>query len=61
MPLLIAQKAVPRAMLRRYHAMGQALKIPLLAPSLGSVETLITQPALTSHAGLTPEEMQVST
>lgn len=39
--------------------MVQALKIPLLAPSLGSVETLITQPALTSHAGLTPEEMQV--
>lgn len=27
-----------------------------MAPSLGGVETLITLTALTSHAGLTPEE-----
>ncbi len=32
------------------------VKIPIVAPSLGGVETLITQPARTSHAGMTPEE-----
>jgi cystathionine beta-lyase/cystathionine gamma-synthase len=30
--------------------------LPTLAPSLGGVETLITRPATTSHAGLTQEE-----
>jgi cystathionine beta-lyase/cystathionine gamma-synthase len=30
-------------------------RLPIKAPSLGSVETLLTQPALTSHAGLSPE------
>jgi cystathionine beta-lyase/cystathionine gamma-synthase len=33
-----------------------ALRIPSVAPSLGSVETLITIPALTSHAGMSQEE-----
>lgn len=32
------------------------LKLALVAPSLGGVETLVTRPATTSHAGLTPEE-----
>jgi cystathionine beta-lyase/cystathionine gamma-synthase len=31
------------------------VKLPIVAPSLGGVETLITRPALTSHAGLSPE------
>jgi len=31
------------------------LSIPILAPSLGGVETLVVRPALTSHSGLTPE------
>ena len=35
---------------------SEAVTIPIVAPSLGGVETLITMPALTSHAGLTPEE-----
>lgn len=35
-----------------------ALKIPLIAPSLGGVESLITRPTLTSHAGVPPEERQ---
>ena len=30
--------------------------IPIVAPSLGGVETLITRPATTSHAGLSTEE-----
>jgi len=34
------------------------LKIPLRAPSLGGVETLITLPAKTSHAGLSPRERE---
>ncbi len=32
------------------------LTIPIVAPSLGGPETLVTQPARTSHAGLSPEE-----
>ncbi|MCC6556895.1 MAG: aminotransferase class I/II-fold pyridoxal phosphate-dependent enzyme [Polyangiaceae bacterium] len=32
------------------------LRIPIQAPSLGGAETLITRPAITSHAGLDPEE-----
>ena len=33
-----------------------AARIPVIAPSLGGVETLLTRPALTSHSGLTAEE-----
>ena len=33
-----------------------ALGIPVVAPSLGGVETLITRPAVTSHAGMDPDE-----
>ena len=32
------------------------LKIPIYAPSLGGVESLITRPVISSHAGLTPAE-----
>ncbi len=32
------------------------IQLPLVAPSLGGVETLVTRPALTSHAGLSPDE-----
>lgn len=30
--------------------------IPLIAPSLGGVESLLTRPAATSHSGLSPED-----
>jgi len=30
--------------------------IPLIAPSLGGVETLLTRPAATSHLGMSPED-----
>jgi cystathionine beta-lyase/cystathionine gamma-synthase len=33
-----------------------AARLPAVAPSLGGVETLVTRPAITSHAGLTPED-----
>ncbi len=34
----------------------EGIQIPFVAPSLGGVESLITRPATTSHAGMTPEE-----
>jgi cystathionine beta-lyase/cystathionine gamma-synthase len=33
----------------------RALKLAKLAPSLGGVETLVSEPRYTSHAGMTPE------
>ncbi len=36
----------------------RAVRLPILAPSLGGVETLLTRPATTSHSGLSPEERQ---
>ncbi|MFL6142460.1 MAG: trans-sulfuration enzyme family protein [Labedaea sp.] len=38
------------------EALLDALRIPYVAPSLGGVETLVTRPAATSHAGMTAEE-----
>lgn len=34
------------------------ITIPVIAPSLGGIETLITRPAKTSHAGMSSEEKQ---
>ncbi|NUO79842.1 aminotransferase class I/II-fold pyridoxal phosphate-dependent enzyme [candidate division KSB1 bacterium] len=34
------------------------LQLPLVAPSLGGVETLVTRPATTSHSGMAPAERQ---
>ncbi len=36
------------------------LNIPVFAPSLGGVESLMTRPAISSHAGLTPEERKAA-
>jgi cystathionine beta-lyase/cystathionine gamma-synthase len=30
--------------------------LPIVAPSLGGIETLLTRPATTSHAGMNPQE-----
>ena len=38
------------------EAVLSRLKLPLIAPSLGGVESLITRPASTSHAGMTSEQ-----
>jgi cystathionine gamma-synthase/cystathionine gamma-lyase/cystathionine beta-lyase len=35
-----------------------AVRIPTIAPSLGGVETLMTRPAITSHAGMTREQRE---
>ena len=37
-------------------ALLDAVRLPASAPSLGGVETLITRPALTSHAGMSPAD-----
>src|SRR3954471_20205836 len=36
------------------------VRVPINAPSLGGTESLITRPAATSHAGLTPEERRAA-
>jgi len=36
------------------------VRLPYLAPSLGGVESLITRPATTSHAGLSPQERRAA-
>jgi len=30
--------------------------LPIIAPSLGGIETLLTRPAITSHAGMSPQD-----
>jgi cystathionine beta-lyase/cystathionine gamma-synthase len=34
----------------------QKTSLPIVAPSLGGIETLITRPATTSHSGMSPED-----
>jgi len=34
----------------------KAVRLPIIAPSLGSVETLMTRPATTSHLSMAPED-----
>jgi len=36
----------------------QRMRLPVIAPSLGGIETLLTRPATTSHSGLSAEERQ---
>jgi cystathionine beta-lyase/cystathionine gamma-synthase len=40
------------------QALLDAVRLPFVAPSLGGVETLITRPAATSHAGMDPGERE---
>src|SRR5579862_6548325 len=42
----------------RADELGKRLRIPIVAPSLGGVHTLLTRPATTSHAGLSPADRQ---
>ena len=34
----------------------KSVRLPVVAPSLGGVETLVTRPATTSHSGMSPED-----
>ncbi len=45
-----------RGGVREADALISRLRLPICAPSLGGVESLITRPATTSHSGLSPEE-----
>jgi cystathionine beta-lyase/cystathionine gamma-synthase len=36
----------------------RATRLPVIAPSLGGIETLLTRPATTSHSGMSPEDRQ---
>lgn len=36
----------------------QKVTLPIVAPSLGGVESLITRPATTSHSGMSPDERE---
>lgn len=38
----------------------EELEIPVVAPSLGGVESLVTRPAATSHASMAPEEREAA-
>jgi cystathionine gamma-synthase/cystathionine gamma-lyase/cystathionine beta-lyase len=40
------------------QALLDAVRLPYSAPSLGGVESLITRPAITSHAGMRPEDRE---
>jgi len=43
------------------HAAERFMKnttLPIIAPSLGGIETLLTRPSLTSHAGMSPQDRQ---
>jgi cystathionine beta-lyase/cystathionine gamma-synthase len=40
------------------EALLDTVKLPSAAPSLGGVETLITRPVATSHAGMRPEDRE---
>ena len=51
--MLSFELAGGEAAARRFE---EAVTIPIVAPSLGGVESLVTRPAATSHAGLTEEE-----
>ncbi|MBI3650882.1 MAG: PLP-dependent transferase [Acidobacteria bacterium] len=42
------------------EAFMQKVQLPIIAPSLGGVETLMTRPATTSHAGMSAADRQQS-
>jgi len=44
-----------RGDVERANRFVKRLTLPILAPSLGGVETLISRPAVTSHSGMSPE------
>jgi cystathionine beta-lyase/cystathionine gamma-synthase len=46
----------PRGGVRAADRLIARLRLPISAPSLGGVESLITRPATTSHAGMSPDD-----
>ena len=48
----------PKLRLAAADAFCRAFRVALVAPSLGGVETLVSQPRFTSHRGLTAGELK---
>jgi cystathionine beta-lyase/cystathionine gamma-synthase len=48
----------PRGGVRAAERFLQSTELATVAPSLGGIETLVTRPATTSHAGMSPEDRQ---
>jgi len=46
----------PRGGVRAAERFLQSTELATVAPSLGGIETLVTRPATTSHAGMSPED-----
>lgn len=46
----------PRGGVAAAEGFIKKVTLPIVAPSLGGVETLVTRPATTSHAGMSPED-----
>src|SRR5699024_8630184 len=40
------------------EAFLEAVRLPTVAPSLGGIESLVTRPAITSHAGMSPADRE---
>ncbi len=48
----------PKGGLEAAKSFIRRVELPVSAPSLGGVETLVTRPATTSHAGMAPQDRQ---
>ena len=48
----------PKGGLEAAERFTENTTLPIIAPSLGGVETLITRPATTSHSGMSPSDRQ---
>jgi len=48
----------PKGGLEAAESFVRNVRLPIIAPSLGGVETLVTRPCTTSHAGMAPRDRQ---
>ena len=46
----------PKGGLESAEQLMASLRLPVVAPSLGGIESLVTRPATTSHSGMAPED-----
>jgi cystathionine beta-lyase/cystathionine gamma-synthase len=46
----------PRGGVQQAERFMDNVRLPVVAPSLGGIETLVTRPATTSHSGMSPED-----
>ena len=48
----------PQGGIKAAESFVRKVLLPIVAPSLGGVETLVTRPSTTSHAGMAPQDRQ---